>query len=128
MQQTLATYRDGKIVLDAPVDWPNGTRIEVRPLTEDRAEPDRASPHPPANVRRAFLNALHDPESSGLDESLWPQTPEEISVLLGHMDAAEPLDLTPEEQERIEADRKAWKEQQRELVRKSWQETETLFE
>ncbi len=29
-----ATFRDGQVIFNAPVDWPDGTRIEVRPATE----------------------------------------------------------------------------------------------
>jgi hypothetical protein len=34
MKQTLATFRDGRVVLDTPVDWPDGIRLQVIP-TED---------------------------------------------------------------------------------------------
>ena len=35
MQSIHATYRDGQLELLQPVDWPNGTRAEVIPLTQN---------------------------------------------------------------------------------------------
>lgn len=31
MNQKSATYRDGQVVLDEPVEWPDGTKLEVIP-------------------------------------------------------------------------------------------------
>jgi hypothetical protein len=44
------------------------------------------------------------------------------------MDAAQPLDMSLEEQQRMEADRQAWKKLQKELTRKNWEELDKLFE
>jgi hypothetical protein len=41
MKQVLATYRDGRVVLDAPVDWPDGIRLQVIP-TKDPQSSNRA--------------------------------------------------------------------------------------
>ena len=39
MERVFATYREGRVILDTPVDWPNGTRIAVSPVdTEAGAE------------------------------------------------------------------------------------------
>jgi hypothetical protein len=38
MHGALATYRDGQVIFDAPVDWPDGTRIEVQPAMNTPAE------------------------------------------------------------------------------------------
>ena len=127
MKSEFATYREGRIVLDSPVDWPEGMRIEVRPIgvgPTQAAEPQHGST---PKVRQEFLDALNDPEC-GMDESLWPLSSEETQLLLEHMDAAEPLDLTPEEQRKMEAGREAWKELQKQLTRKSWEELDTMFE
>jgi hypothetical protein len=51
MEKALATLRNGQVELDHAVDWPDGTRLEVLP-TEKKL---------------------------GLDESDWPETPEEKS-------------------------------------------------
>ena len=33
MNQIMATFRDGCVVLDAPVEWPEGIRLQVLPAT-----------------------------------------------------------------------------------------------
>ena len=72
--------------MEHAVDWPEGTRIEVCPV-EQRSTP--------GDDLEALARVLNDPDSYGLDESLWPKTCERIELLLAHMDAAEPLELTP---------------------------------
>lgn len=37
MKQTLATFRDGRVVLDAPVDWPDGIRLQVIPKRDAKS-------------------------------------------------------------------------------------------
>ena len=49
MRKAPATYRNGQVVFDVPVDWPNGTRVVVFPGVDDY----------------------------GLDESEWPETSEQ---------------------------------------------------
>lgn len=66
-----ATYIDGKIVPDGKPDWPNGTRLVLRP--EGAAS------------------------SVGLREEDWPTTPEGIAALVAQMDQIQPF-LTPEEE------------------------------
>jgi hypothetical protein len=120
----MATYRDGNVVLDGPVDWPNGTRIEV---VQVGAHATNGTP-PATGVRQELLDALNDPDRYGLDESLWPQTPQEIELLLQRMDAAEPLRMAPDELAAMEAAREAEKERQKQLTRQSWAEAEKRFE
>ena len=128
MNKVLGTVRDGRVDLDSPVRWPEGTRLEVRPLeTPANGDPAAGAPVPP-NVRPEFLAHMNDPGRQGMDESLWPQTQEEIQILLDHMAAAPPLDYTSEEQAAIEEDRRSWKELQKELMRKNWEEIDRLFE
>ena len=127
MDKALATIRGGHIELDAPVDWPDGTRLEVRPVTA----PGNGEPAPRLagpGVREEFLSAMNDPDRFGLEESLWPQTAEERQMLLDHMAAAAPLDLSPDEWELMEQERQASKAQQKEFMRKSWEELGRLFE
>ena len=69
------TYRDGRIELDATVDWPEGRRVSV----------------------------LSKPETIGLREEDWPATPENREKILALMDAVEPLDLSEEDEARIAA-------------------------
>lgn len=101
MRKAFATYSDGRVVFDSPVDWPDGMRVVVSP---------RAA------------------EEYGLDESEWPESPEKRESWLAWFDLREPLDLTPEQREAIEADRSVWKEQQIGLVRRNWPETDEHFE
>jgi hypothetical protein len=127
MEKALATIRGGHVELDAPVDWPEGTRLEVRPVpVPGNGAP--ALPEAPPGVREEFLNAMNDPDRFGLEESLWPQTAEERAIWLNWFESTEPLEFTPEEEAALEADRKASKELQKQLTVKNWQELETLFE
>ena len=82
--------KNGKIELPAPADWPEGTEVEVRPVEE----------------------------AVGLTEEDWPETPEEIAAWLRWYDSLEPLILTPEDEARIAAARKA----QREFELATWDE------
>jgi hypothetical protein len=125
MDKVMATYRDGTVILDSPVDWPDGTRIEVAQVA---ARDGNGSPTAAPAVRQELLDALSDPERIGLDESLWPRTPQEIELLVEHMDRAEPLQWSPEELSAMDAQRQNEKERQKELTRASWCDVERLFE
>lgn len=134
IDNALATYQDGRIELDSPVDWPDGTRIEVRPVNgavPSEAVPPRgtsANGIVPSGVRPDFVAALNDEHSFGLNDSFWPLSTEETELLISHMDDAEPLEMTSEELDRMEADRLAQKEIQKDLMRKNWEEIDKLFE
>jgi hypothetical protein len=119
----MATYANGSVVLDGPVDWPNGARLELVHVSAGQSNGTSS----PSGIRRELLEALNDPKRYGLDESLWPQTPQEIALLLRHMDAAESLQMTDDELATMEADRHAEKERQKELTRESWRGAEQLF-
>jgi hypothetical protein len=67
-----ATWKDGQIVLDGPVNWPEGLRLLV--------EPERART---------------EPAGKGDDDG--PMSPEEIAQTLAAMDRVEPFDLTADE-------------------------------
>ena len=82
--------KNGKIELAAPADWPDGTVVEVRPVEE----------------------------AVGLTEDEWPETPEEIEAWLRWYDTVQPLILTPEDEARIAAARKA----QRDFELATWDE------
>lgn len=77
MQSVTATYRDGQIILDSPVDWPDGSRISVVCIGEHL----------------------------GLDESQWPTTEDGLRDLLAQMEAMEPIEFTSEDDAAIEAAR-----------------------
>ena len=69
MQKVLATFRNGCVELAIPVDWPDGTAVEVVPI-EQRI---------------------------GMSEADWPATTEGIQTLLRHMDEATSGDDEPVE-------------------------------
>jgi hypothetical protein len=77
-------WRDGKIVLEHPADWPEGTEVKVEPVG-----------------RR---------ETLGMREEDWPDTPEGIARQLALMDDMEGLVFTPEEEAEIAAWRQKIKE------------------
>lgn len=109
MQTVSGTYRDGQVVLDRDVDWRNGSRIEV-------------------SLAGQAVDVQDESDSDVcFDGSRWPRTSEEIAEWLRWFDSREPLDLTPEEMARIEADRQADRQFQIEATRQSWSELEKLF-
>ena len=71
MSTIQGTYRGGRVDLDAPVDWPDGLRVEV------------------VDPARPWI---------GRAEEEWPDTPEGREALLARFDAIEPLEFTPEEE------------------------------
>jgi hypothetical protein len=64
------TYIDGKIVLNTPPDWLEGTEVNVTPA--------------------------HEYVGIGMREEDWPTTPEGIAALIEKIERLEPF-LTPEE-------------------------------
>ena len=85
MNAVKATWKDGQIVLDAPVAWTDGLRLVIepeQPLLEPAGAPD--------------------------DDT--PMTPKEIARTLAAMDKVEPLDMTEDERAAWEAERRARKE------------------
>ena len=90
MEKALATYRNGHVEFDSTVDWPEGTRLEIAPA-EKRL---------------------------GLEDSDRPETPEEIADWLEWFKTLEPFDMTPEEVDAFEAELRASKEIQKQLLRK----------
>lgn len=65
MPRVGATYRDGRIVLDSPVDWGEGTRLVVELLPEDclieGVWPDDGSPEGQAEILRRISEAESEP-------------------------------------------------------------------
>lgn len=100
MNETVpGTFHEGRIVLEAPVDWPEGTKVEVVSVTSGRP-------------------------TFGLTEDEWPKTPEEIEAWLRWYDSLEPLEFTPEE----EADLDAWRQKLKEYdIAKSHERIGRLF-
>jgi hypothetical protein len=73
-------YRDGKVVLDTPVDWADGIPVQVSPKSK----------------------------KIGMTEDEWPATPEGIRQLQKTW-SFEPVELTPEEEAEWIAAREAVK-------------------
>ena len=85
MSAIRGTIQDGKIILDAPTELPNGTRVTVQPTGSEYV-------------------------GVGIREEDWPTTPEGIAALLAKMDQIQPF-LTPEEEaawRQALAEQKAW--------------------
>ena len=84
METVLGTYRDGQVILEHKVDWPNGAPLEVRL----GASADAVS-------RR-------DQDERCVDGSRPPSTPDEIEEWLRWFDSIEPFDWNEEERGRFE--------------------------
>jgi hypothetical protein len=65
-------YVNGRVILYAPVDWPNGMKVTVRPAVNG--------------------------ESLGMRDEDWPTMPEGIAGLLAQMDRFETTNITPEDE------------------------------
>jgi hypothetical protein len=94
MEKVMATMRKGQVEFDHPVNWPEGTRLEISPAAT----------------------------TLGLDEADWPKTPEQIAEWLEWLKNLEPFDMTPEELDAFKAELQASKEVQKQLLRKSWEQ------
>ncbi len=98
MNVAYGTIHEGHVVFEGPVNWPEGTKVEVAPVKSR--------------------------ERLGLTEDEWPETPEEIEAWLRWYDSLEPLEFTPEE----EADLAAWRQKMKEYdIAKSQERMERLF-
>src|SRR5260370_41748763 len=85
MSTTKATWTNGQIVLDSPVDWPEGLRLSI--------EPDQSQT-----------------EASGVGDE-GAMTPEEIARTLAAQ--VEPLEMTDEERAAWEAERQDRRSEER---------------
>ena len=59
MQSVTATFRKGRVELAAPVDWPDGTQVEVRPLRLAGVETCDVSP-PMTKWPEGFFDRLRE--------------------------------------------------------------------
>ncbi len=73
MQAIRATWKNGRIVPDVPVDWPEGCRLTIEP------------------------EIVENPSVAESDEN-WSTSPEAVADWLAWYDSLEPLEFTPEEQ------------------------------
>jgi hypothetical protein len=86
MKAIMGTIRNGQIVADQPVEWPDGCRVIIEPAAKE--------------------------ETLGIGEEDWPTTPETLAEWLAWFDSLEPVALAPEE----EADWKAWRQRIKEYT------------
>ena len=88
------TYQHGTVLLDEPVNLPEGAQVRV---TLD-VEPAAGEPRPATDDRLS-------------DGRPWPTTPEELAAFLAEMDATPGLEVSDEEYARLEKERLARKAQ-----------------
>lgn len=50
MKTATATFRNGRLELTSPVDWPDGVKVEVRPLTESATQRQSWLSLPPLDI------------------------------------------------------------------------------
>lgn len=84
MNAVNGTWKNGSIVLDRPIDWPDGCRLAIAPLAEE--------------------------ETLGIREEDWPTTAEAMADWLTWYDSLEPLEITADEEAEFEAWRRKVKE------------------
>jgi hypothetical protein len=82
MSAIRSVVKNGRVEVDAPPDWPDGTPVRVELGLKGKSEDD--------------------------DEG--PETPEEIQAWLRWYHSLEPIVMTPEEEAAWEADREMQKE------------------
>lgn len=104
MNTAHATYHDGQIQLDEPVDWPSGTRAVVVPETSEQ-------------------NCDSSESDFILRDEDWPSTPEALQEWVEWCRSREPV-MSLEEQTQFEAALKASKAEQIELMRRAWEQPE----
>ena len=90
MSPVFATYREGRIILDEPVNWPDGSRLAVFPAAA----------------------------MTGLVESQWPDSEETRAAVVERIDAIQALELTEEDEAEIAASRQVVRQASIEAVRK----------
>jgi hypothetical protein len=76
MSAIRATWKDGRIIPDGPVNWPEGSRLLI--------EPDPAG-------------------SLEVSDAAWSNTPEAIAEWLKWCNSLEPLRVTPDEEAEADA-------------------------
>lgn len=101
MAHVTGTFRDGTVVLNESVDWPDDTVVQV--TVQDEAE------------------------DVCLDGTPWPKTLEEIQEWLAWFDSGEPL-FSEEEYERFEAGRREEKELQNVLAQSEMNKLSKLMD
>lgn len=102
MNAIKGTWKNGQIIPDQQVDWPDGCRVLIEPV--------------PREV------------TLGIREEDWPNTPEAIADWIKWYDSLEPLEMTPEELADWQAARKAQKEFEKAKFEERARRIEELFQ
>jgi hypothetical protein len=133
MNKAYGTVQHGEVKLDQPVDWSDGTRVEVSACAPATSNGNGThvggadSSRPRTGVRPEFLTALNNNEYGRHAEELWPLSPEETDLLIAHMDSRPHTSMSDAEYAEWEEFLRTSKAEQKELMRKSWDFYETLF-
>jgi hypothetical protein len=93
MNAIRAVWTNGQIVPTEPVDWPEGSQLMVEPL-------------------------LTQHEKIGLNESEWDDSPEAIADWVKAVNAIEPFEWAPGEEEEYERFRKEMRDFDIKVVRR----------
>jgi hypothetical protein len=103
MDAIRATVRSGRLELDTPPVWPDGTVVLIEPE-----------------------NAL--PETIGIDESQWSDEPASMADWDAWIQTIEPLEFTPQEVEKMAEFDQRMRLYNLEAVRRQMQESERARE
>ncbi len=68
-----AQWKDGRVVVEEAVDWPEGCELEVRPMTFIRDEDDLIESQEPAAIARwiAAFQAIPPVQMTAAEEADW---------------------------------------------------------
>jgi hypothetical protein len=102
MKAIKATWKNGRIVPDESVNWPEGCRLLIEPVP--------------------------DTETTGIRDEDWQNTPEAIEDWLRWYDSLEPLKITQKDRAKWQAALKAQKEYEKANFEKWAKRLEGLFE
>ncbi|MDP6360077.1 MAG: hypothetical protein QF473_33490 [Planctomycetota bacterium] len=101
------TYRDGTVELNEPVDWPEGTQVDVVHSAADSG----------GQEQQDFLG----------DGSPYPTTRAGLDELLRRMAQIQPFELSEEEAVEFEERLESWRAEQKELARGEADKLDELF-
>jgi len=99
MKPIAGVVRDGQIIPEIRVDWPNGTKVEIA-------------------LQQQTMGKL------GLDESEWRDDPAAVADWEAWIKTIEPLELTPAEATEIDRFREAMRQFNVEAVRRQMEQSQ----
>ncbi len=101
----IGTIRSGEVVLDSPIDWPEGTPVEVVRATKASGPVDRLG-----------------------DGTPYPTTDTGVRELLRRMEAIEPFDMAEDEYEAFQEEIRTTRNEQKALLKREAEKIDQLFE